>query len=145
MIRKPHSQAAGFTLIEAMIAMFILTVSLLALAQLMLVSLDKTQFTNYDTKAVNLAQAKLEELRAAFGGQIESGGDSQLLTTGTHGPETVNLPFPEDTLQGVRDFQISWQVTDLPSGRKSVSVTVTPLVANPRQSDAITITTYLAP
>ena len=141
---KPTNQA-GFTLIEAMIAMFILTVSLLALAQLMLVSLDKTQFANYDTKAVNLAQAKLEELRTAFGWQIESGGDSDLLATGPHGPETITLPARANTLQGIRSFQISWQVTDLASGRKSVAVTVTPLAANPRQSQAITITTFLAP
>ena len=103
---KPTNQA-GFTLIEAMIAMFILTVSLLALAQLMLVSLDKTQFANFDTKAVNLAQAKLEELRTAFGWQIESGGDSDLLATGPHGPETITLPARANTLQGIRSFQIS--------------------------------------
>jgi prepilin-type N-terminal cleavage/methylation domain-containing protein len=145
MTTKPRNQQAGFTLIEAMIAMFILTVSLLALAQLMLVSLDKTQFSNYDTKAVNLAQSKLEELRTAFGWEVESGGNSDLLATGTHGPETITLPARSGTLQGIRNFQISWQVTDLTSGRKSISVTVTPLAGNPRQSESITITTYLAP
>lgn len=125
--------------------MFILTVSLLALAQLMVVSLDKTQFANYDTKAVNLAQSKLEELRTAFGSEIESGASSALLATGAHGPEAITLPAREGTLQGVRNFQVSWQVTDLASGRKSISVTVAPLVANPRQSESITITTFLAP
>ncbi len=145
MSTKPRSREAGFTLIEAMIAMFILTISLLALAQLMIVSLDKTQFANYDAKAVNLAQSKLEELRTAFGWEVESGGDSDLLATGPHGPETITLPLPPNTLQGVRSFQVSWEVADLNSGRKSVSVTVTPLAANPRQSESITITTYLAP
>lgn len=145
MKNESRKRQAGFTLIEAMIAMFILTVSLLSLAQLMIVSLDKTQFANFDTKAVGLAQSKLEELRNAFGSEVETGNPSDLLASGSHGPETVTLTVPDNTLQGMRDFRVSWEVADLAAARKSVSVTVAPVRTNPRQSDSITITTLFAP
>ena len=135
----------GFSLLEAMIALFILTISLLALAQLMIVSLDKTQFANYDTKAINLAQAKVEELRNLFGWQISSGQVSSELAPGSHGPETITLQAPSETLQGQRSFQVSWRVTDLASGRKSVAISVAPMTANPRQNETLILTTDFAP
>ncbi len=137
--------SSGFSLLEAIIALFILTISLLALAQLMIVSLDKTQFSNYDTKAINLAQAKVEELRNLFGWQISSGQVAADLTPGTHGPETIMLQAPTGTLQGQMNFQVSWQVTDLASGRKSVAISVAPMTANPRQNETLTLTTDFAP
>jgi Tfp pilus assembly protein PilV len=137
--------SSGFSLLEAMIALFILTISLLALAQLMIVSLDKTQFSSYDTKAINLAQAKVEELRNLFGWQISSGQVAADLTPGSHGPEEVTIQPPTATLQGQRSFQVSWQVTDLPSGRKSVAISVAPMTTNPRQNETLTLTTDFAP
>ena len=138
-------QERGFSLIEAMVALLILTISLLALAQLMFVSLDKSQFANYDTKAIHLAQAKVEELRNLFGWQISSGQDASDLTAGSHGPETIALQAAGETLQGQRNFQVSWQVTNLAGGRKSVAVTVAPVIANPRQNETLTINTDFAP
>ena len=140
-----HENEKGFTLIEAMIAMFILTISLLAVAQLMMVSLDKTEFAKYETKAVHLAQAKLEELRALFGRQVDTGETVADLVAGPHGPDNIQLPSPQGTLQGMLNFQVNWQVIDLVGGQKAVSVTVTPLFPNPRQTETISIATNFSP
>jgi len=144
-VKKTNSRQDGFSLLEALIAMSLLTISLLALAQLMLVSLDKTEFAKYDTKAINLAQAKLEELRTQFGWEIQTGQSASELAAGSHGPETITFDLPENTIQGIRFFQVSWAVTDLASGQKTVSVSVSPQNGNPLQSETITVSTNLAP
>lgn len=144
-LNRLHSPQKGFTLVEALVALFFLSISLMALAQLMLVSLDKTEFSKYDTKAINLAQAKLEELRTQFGWEIDTGQDSADLTAGSHGPDTVTLDLPDATLQGMRSFRVSWRITDMASGQKAVSVTVVPQTVNPRQTESITVDTIMAP
>lgn len=143
---KTTTTENGFTLIEAMVAIFILTVGLLSLGQLMLVSLDKSEFAKYDTKAVHLAQAKLEELRTLFGAQVANGGlPLSDLAAGSHGPETVVLRSKSGSLQGTISFQVSWQVVDLSSGRKTISVTVAPVNANQLRNDVLTLATNLTP
>ncbi|GAB4234032.1 MAG: hypothetical protein Kow00109_06960 [Acidobacteriota bacterium] len=143
--RVDKGGAAGFTLIEAMAALLILTISLLALAQLMLLALHQHEFAKNDAKALNLAQAKLEELRNLYGWEIDSGQAAEALSPGLHGPETVILSVPEGTLQGTLGFQVSWQVTELESGRKEVQVSVSPLNNHPWQTDTVTLSTRFAP
>jgi prepilin-type N-terminal cleavage/methylation domain-containing protein len=135
----------GFTLIESMIAMFILTISLLAVAQLMVVSLHKSEFAKYETKAVHLAQAKVEELRAMFGRQVDSGAPVADVAAGSHGPEEVRLPTPQGGLQGMLNFLVTWEVADLAGGQKAVEVTVVPANRNPRQTQTISIATRFSP
>jgi Tfp pilus assembly protein PilV len=135
----------GFSLIEAMIAMVILTVGLLSIAQLVLVSLDKSEFAEYDVKAINVAQGKIEELRGLFGQQVESGVADADLSEGSHGPVTVSLQTSDGRIQGQLDFQVSWQVQNLAGGRRQVAVSVSPAVQNPRRSETITFTTYFSP
>jgi len=54
----------GFSLIEILIAMVILSISLLALAGLMVTTTKNTSFGSHMTEATTFAQDKLEELRA---------------------------------------------------------------------------------
>ena len=143
--RRVSRSQKGFTLIESLVALFFLAISMLAMAQLMLVSLDKTEFAKYDTKAINLAQAKLEELRNQFGWEIDTGEDSADLAAGPHGPDLVVLELPGETLQGLRNFQVTWEVTDLPYNQKAISVSVAPQTVNPRQTETITIETVMTP
>lgn len=143
--RLATGQAAGFTLIEALAALLILTISLLALAQLMLVALHQHEFAKSDAKALNLAQAELEELRNLYAWEIDSGQAAEPLTPGLHGPESVVLSAPEGTLQGILGFQVSWQVIELGSGRKELQVSVSPLNTHPWQSDTVTLSTRFAP
>jgi type IV pilus modification protein PilV len=135
----------GFSLIEALIALFILSVGLLSVAQLMMVSLDRSEAAKYDTKAVQLAQAKVEELRLLFGRSVDSGQTPEDLSAGSHGPITVELENPDDRIQNQRSFQVSWDVQELDAGQKTVVVTVTPVTGNPHQTEIITLTTRLTP
>lgn len=135
----------GFTLIEGICAIFILTISLLSLAQLMMVGLERYEFARYDTKAVNLAQAKVEELRTQFSWQIESGGTAADLAPGSHGPESVVLNEAEGSLQGSRSFSLSWNVTNLAGGQKAVTVTVRPQNQEAPVSKSLSVTSHFAP
>jgi prepilin-type N-terminal cleavage/methylation domain-containing protein len=57
-------KSQGFTLIEILIALIILSISLLALASLMVVATKNNSFGAHMTEAVTFAQDKLEEFRA---------------------------------------------------------------------------------
>ncbi len=67
----------GFTLVEVLIAIIILSVSLLALAALMSTTAQNTSFGGHITEAATFAQDQLERLR------VTSWGDANL-TNGTH-------------------------------------------------------------
>jgi prepilin-type N-terminal cleavage/methylation domain-containing protein len=75
----------GFTLIEVLIALIILSVSLLALAGLMATSTGNNASGAHLTEAVTMGQDKLEELRATRWETIPEGAttDQTLGSTGT--------------------------------------------------------------
>lgn len=142
---SPRKNEKGFTLIEAFMAVVILTVSLLSLAQLMVVSLEHFEFAKYDTKAVRVAQSKMEELKALYGWQIDSGNLSPKLETGSHGPELVVPAAPGGSTGEPTNFWVTWQVDDLGKGQKGIAVTVRPPVLNPRLNELVTINSVFAP
>ena len=57
-------KSKGFTLIEVLVALIILSFSLLALAGLMVTTTKNNSFGSHMTEAATFAQDKLEELRA---------------------------------------------------------------------------------
>jgi len=61
---KPLLGYKGFSLIEVLVALVILSFSLLALAGLMVTTTKNNSFGNHMTEAATFAQDKLEELRA---------------------------------------------------------------------------------
>ena len=70
---KPWVGPNGFTLIEVLIALVILSVPLLALAGLMAMTSQNTSFGGHMTEASTMAQDKLEELRATLWNSIPEG------------------------------------------------------------------------
>jgi type II secretion system protein I len=66
----------GFTLIEVLIALIILSFSLLALAGLMVTTTRNNSFGSHITEAATFAQDKLEELRAMRWENIPEGTSS---------------------------------------------------------------------
>jgi type IV pilus assembly protein PilV len=69
-------------LIEVLIALVILSVSLLALASLTVVTTKNNSFGSHMTEAATYAQDKLEELRAIRWDQIASANDQKTGSTG---------------------------------------------------------------
>ena len=61
---NPLLKPKGFTLIEVLVALVILSFSLLALAGLMVTTTKNNSFGSHMTEAATFAQDKLEELRA---------------------------------------------------------------------------------
>ncbi len=83
---KYLTKSDGFTLIEILVALIILSVSLLALAGLMVTTTKNNSFGNHMTEAATLAQDKLEELRAIRWENISEGlnTDQQNGSTGNN-------------------------------------------------------------
>jgi prepilin-type N-terminal cleavage/methylation domain-containing protein len=65
----------GFTLIEVLIAIVVLSVALLALAGLQIVSIRSNSFGNHMTEAVTLAKDVMEEMKDTQWEQIQGSTD----------------------------------------------------------------------
>jgi prepilin-type N-terminal cleavage/methylation domain-containing protein len=79
---KALKRSNGFSLIEVMIALFILAIALLALAGLMVSTIKNNSFGSHMTEATTFAQDKLEQLRAAPWASIAAGADTKTGATG---------------------------------------------------------------
>ena len=109
--RGKRNQAKGFTLIEVLVAMSIFAIAVLGLAIGATTVMQANQTGLYTTIATNLAQDKLEELKAKTAANIN--------TTGS--PENVPVTGVPVT------FNRSWAVTSGSpvAGVKQIDVTVT--------------------
>ena len=74
--------AGGFSLIEMLISLVILSVSLLAIASLMAVTTRNNASGAQMTEAINLAQDKIEELSVTPSGNLLPGNDQKKGSTG---------------------------------------------------------------
>jgi type IV pilus assembly protein PilV len=79
---KVLTKEKGFSLLEVIIALFILAIALLALAGLMASTMRNTSFGGHMTEAATFAQDVLEKLRAAPWASIVSGNDTATGSTG---------------------------------------------------------------
>jgi len=125
-MNKTKNKEDGFTLIEVLVAISILSFGLLAVASMQLAAIQANSFAIETTEALNVAQDKMEELIAlpfshadlldnngdAGGGldnptkgQVKAGGDVQLADGGAGQPdyaETINI--------GGRNYYLYWNV-----------------------------------
>jgi len=122
----------GFTLIETMIAMVVLTFGLLAAGQMIYVSVAAASLARSKGSAAVVAQSKLEELSALFSNNPASAA----LTDGNHGPEASQIVNPAEGNSVLNRYSVSWTVSTVPDPRpnrtlaaKQVVVTVTPVDA----------------
>ena len=140
---KRHSQE-GIGLLDSMIALVVLSVSLLALVQLMGTAVNQSAFSQNNTMANAVIQEKIEELRTIYTRELETETSSSDLTNGSHGPETVTLSAPNDSNMGDRMFRVTWNVA-ISGHQKTVTGTVEPVVSNARQNETLAFTTVFTP
>jgi len=69
----------GFTLLEVMISMIILSVALLALAGLQIISIRGNAFGGTMTEAITLAKDKIEDLKRDDWSNVASDNDTQVV------------------------------------------------------------------
>jgi prepilin-type N-terminal cleavage/methylation domain-containing protein len=90
-------KSGGFSLIEILIAIIILSISLLALASLMATTSRNTSFGGHITEAATYAQDQLEQLRGASWGGINnnwrdpSGAANRTAPSGIDYSRTLNV------------------------------------------------------
>ena len=106
-IRMARSKK-GFSLLELLIALLILSVGLLGAAEMQVTSISGNAFSNKLTVATGLAQSKIEELK-------KLPNSDAALSAGDH---------DEGLLPGTAIFSRSTNVNDLSPEVKQVTVTV---------------------
>jgi type IV pilus assembly protein PilV len=111
MIKSMKSR--GFTLIEVLIAMVILSIAFLGLAGLMIQTTKNNSFGGRITEAATVAQDKLEELRATSWVAITAGSDRMSVNgmnfnrNWTIVPNAIVAPYTEPTLNTIT-IVINW-------------------------------------
>lgn len=141
----------GFTLVEAVVAMMVCTVGLIAMAELMAVTLRLQQLGRNSTSAVRLAQDKIDELTtmnfitnpsAACGGSIDANEadhfDTPMQDNGTPDDST------DDTV--MKGYTRRWIISAGPDGDpnlREVTVRVIPEVNDRRVATPYDLTTVI--
>lgn len=101
-INHPRRRAAGFTLVEVIIAVLILSGGILALMRFQGNMLSSSSASREHSEAVLIAQRKIEELRAYAA-----------LATTPGVPAYADIATGTDTVAGkTGNFQRTWTVTD---------------------------------
>jgi type II secretory pathway component PulJ len=127
MRRRRTDDQGGFSLIEALIAFAILSLGLMGLAKLQMQVFKNATHSKTQTAAVNLAQQKLEELRASAYEDIASGGD---LPPSRHGDNALFIREWTVEDHGSLDYKVvsvttGWQTIE----QETESVTLTSFIA----------------
>jgi len=106
---RDHEQ--GFTLIEALIAVIILIVGLVAVAQLLAVAAASNSTANQTSAAAAVASQELERLQTIPIGQLvpTTGGLPADITVGCGGAAAA----PDSDIAGVGRVRTCWQITSL--------------------------------
>ena len=120
---NPIVKCRGFTLIEVLVAMIILSISLLALAGLMVTTTKNNAYGSHITEAATFAQDKLEELRSMRWGDILEGSHTDHKNGST----------------GI-DYTRNWNVTTNNS-LKTITITIN---WNDRTSHSISLVSVLS-
>ena len=106
MIRKRIYSSQGFTLLEVLITMVILSIVLLGFAAMTLGTIRGLAYSDHLTTATNLARKQMEEIKqAAYGGVISKN-------------------YPEDYVRIVDYEMFDWKATIEPGPDNTKTVTV---------------------
>ena len=111
---KRSKKQKGFSLLEVLIALVILSIALLGLAGLMVTTTKSNSYGNHMTEAATFGQDKLEELRITKRDLIVSGNDVVQGATGvpyrrSWTISTLPNPIPPPTdLQKAINLTVSW-------------------------------------
>ena len=114
---NPLSKSKGFTLLEVLVALIILSFALLALAGVMVTTTKNNAVGNYVTETATFAQDKLEELRAVKSENLIDGNNTDqrggstginytrnwnVKTNGSLKTITINVNWNDRTAHSIR-------------------------------------------
>src|SRR5262245_35765722 len=126
------TNAPGFSLIETMIGMFILTFGLLVTGQLLFLAMSSSSLARSKGSATIVAQNQLETLADLY----RQSAPSSDLTTGNHGPNQVAVTSYDG--RTVNRFNVAWTVADVVTNGKTLKAKQVVVTATPIQSTGTT-------
>ena len=135
--RRPAPSEAGFTLVESLVAMFVTTLILLTIAELMITGLYVHRSAADMTQTTALSSERLEQLRNSQYDLLLPGGSIAVNAAGF----SENLDVNGD---GVDDYTRRWEVLDL-GDRKEIRVRTISLLTTLGPAKETTLHLLLAP
>jgi len=124
---KKHHNESGFTLVEVVVAMLVFTVGIVALAQLMAVTMQMQAHGRNQTSAVRLAQDRLDQLMSL---NFDTSAPVQI-TVGDSLSENVENYFDTD----IAGYTRRWMIEAGPDGDpdlRQITIRVIPDVQDRR-------------
>ncbi len=113
--RARRRRQAGFTLVEALIAMVILSFGLIAVTNLMLVATTSNTVGNQSTAAASVASQRMDQLKALSFTNVG-------LTPGGSVTADTNGYFDDTQVAGVGTIHTRWQITSIDTTTKYLVV-----------------------
>ena len=120
----------GFTLIEALIAVLILIVGLVAVSQLLVVAASSNSTANGTSAAAAAASRELERLQTVPFANLAIGGSVDPITPPMGPPCTANY-FSERQITGVGTVRTCWQIQAATGVNNLLFITVRSQVLGP--------------
>ena len=133
----PRLEGSGFTLVEALVAMFVTTLILLTIAELMITGLYVHRSATDVTETTALALERLEQLRNSTYDNLIPGGSIAVNVAGF----SENLDINND---GTDDYARRWEILDLVD-RKEIRVRSIALLTTMGPAKEATLFVLVAP
>lgn len=117
--KSSSKDEAGFTLIEALVAMVILAFGLIAITNLLLVAASSNSAGNQSSATTALASQELEELKAKKFTDLAPGGSltSDVSVSGTP-------YFRDDNIDGVGPIHTRWEIANISGDQQTKFIQV---------------------
>ena len=133
-----NTSERGFTLVEVLVATVILVIGLVAMAELMAITLRMQMLGKNETAAVRLIQSKMDELVAVN----FTGTDAASVAVG--GSLTADVGSYNDTPAG-SGFKRRWQIAAIAgeTNVRTLTVTVIPAVNDRRTNAQVQLSTII--
>jgi type II secretory pathway pseudopilin PulG len=121
---NPRGGEAGFTLVEALIAIIVLVFGLIGVTNLFVVAKTTTSLANQSSAATTAASETLERLRAMTFTDLmaQAGGGLSDTASCTNPPATTFWRC--DTIPGVGQIYTQWQIVQAPGDVDMYVITV---------------------
>lgn len=124
--KKGERDSRGFSLVEMMIALFILSVSILALLSLTVTSVQVNLQNDIRNTAIRLTNQTAEILLVQPFGNVVSGGLTPYDgTNAALSPDFRQYPNPLQTIRGsTQTYTVAWVVSNLTNDLSQITITV---------------------